>query len=231
MGDIGRIDRVEHACLVRLFRRVRREVGVAGGSGRGPHRNRSVGGERPVVRETRDEVGVGDVRPTERDQVGLTGSDGGLGGLLRVAAVAHQRAAKHAAEIGQRQRRTELVEAERQTVHHVQVGEPAGVELRGGVEELFVEIGRAHVVVHAIGREPDADAPGPDAECRLDDFSQEAETVFHRAAVGVGALICFRLEELVDQIFKVKSDNENGVSSCLVMVSERSVLRGTQGIS
>ena len=38
VANLGQIDRVEHDCLVRLFRRVRREVRVAAGAERGPDR-------------------------------------------------------------------------------------------------------------------------------------------------------------------------------------------------
>ena len=57
--------------------------------------------------------------------------------LLRVAAVAHERAVEYLAELGQRHWLAEFVEAERQSVHDVQVCQPEAVKLAGDERELL----------------------------------------------------------------------------------------------
>jgi hypothetical protein len=68
------------------------KVGVANGIVRIPHLHIRLGGQGPAVGETLHQVGVGDDRPAEGDHVRKAPLYRGLGRLLRVAAVADERA-------------------------------------------------------------------------------------------------------------------------------------------
>ena len=90
-----------------------REVGVPfRRSGRAPVGDRRRFGKRPIVREPLHEVRAANEGSPEGDQVGVSGGNGLLCRLLRVATVADKRAVEHLAELGQRHRLAELVEAE-----------------------------------------------------------------------------------------------------------------------
>ena len=105
------------------------------------------------------------------------------------------------AELRQRHRLTQLVEAESEAVHHVEVGEPEPIELARGVGEGLAVVGRTHVVEHAVGREPHADAVRrKHLDDSFDDLAQEPEAVRGAATVLVISMVGAGLEELVEQV-------------------------------
>src|SRR5207249_10422689 len=106
-------------------------------SGRGPDGHRRRFGKRPTIPEPLHEVRVADERSPEGDQVGVSLGNRLLCRLPGVAAVAHEWAVEHLAELGQGHRLAEVVEAERQPVYDVQVRQPETVELTGDEGELL----------------------------------------------------------------------------------------------
>ena len=157
--------------------------------------------ERPVVAVALDEVGVRDERAPDGDHVRGAALDRSVRGVAVVPAVAHHRAAEDGAELLQRHGLALLVEAEREAVHHVQVREPVRVELGRDVRERLAVVVRTHVVEDAVRSEADADAVRrEDLHDSVDDLPQQPEAVLDAPAVGVGALVRLRLQELVEQV-------------------------------
>ena len=177
---------------VRIALRARRRIPV----GHAGH-----GRQRPAVRKPLHEVGIADVGPAKRDQVGEPLLHRGFGRFERVATVADERPAKHAAKIGERHRFTELVEPKPQPVHDVEVADVQAVERGRRVQKLLAVVGRPHVVEHAVRGDPHAHAAaGPDLRDRRDHVKQKAAPLLDAAAVIVGAKVGLRLQKLVDEI-------------------------------
>jgi hypothetical protein len=179
-----------------------REVGVPDSA---PRRVpcRIVGGlsKWPSVSKTRREVGVVDKRPPEGNQIRVPTSNGLLCSGLSVAAIANDRGFEHLARFGERERLTKLVEAEAKTIHDVSIGEIFLAQLFQSVRKELVEVGRTHIVVHAIGGETHTNlARWRNRQDCINNLLQEAKPILNRASILVSSLVACRLKKLIDQV-------------------------------
>ncbi len=147
-----------------------------------------------------DEIGIGNERLAEGDEVGAAFAQGLDGEFAGIAVVGDIGAAEGAAQRGVVERR-DIAVAARRALDDVNISEAPLAQPRHEITEQGGGIGVGDVVGGAHRREPDADARGwPDLEDGLDDFEREARAAFDRAAVGILALVGAVAQELVDEI-------------------------------
>nr|GEU28208.1 urease accessory protein G [Tanacetum cinerariifolium] len=180
--------RVQHHCL-----RQRRVVGVAF-LGSAVERGRVPGVERRCRLQAARQVGVGDEILAERDRIGRAVIEHLLGGFSAQAFVGDVHAAK-----GLLQERTQAVFAH--GFARADERDLAPAQFAGHVAEGGGRVGVAHVVRIAARRQVHAHAVGaPDGDTGVGHFQHQAGAVVDRAAVVVGALVGFVLQELVEQV-------------------------------
>ena len=149
-----------------------------------------------------DEVGIGDERAAERDGVGGAALDGFDRLSSLIISVEDQRTAEDLANGGGDDRHVARSEgAVGPLFAQVKIGEAARIERGGCGGEQSLGIAVVGALRIAVGRQPDAGTVGADlADHGVDHLGHQADAVFDRAAIGVGAVVGVVAKKLVDQI-------------------------------